>query len=401
LTTEVIHPGGAETFVLRLSNALRKSGHKVHIFIFYEELFNESLYKMFAPNVPLLHAHIPLQWLLSKIDALLFRLNIDISLRNFFIKRSLKKLIRREKINVIHSNLLKTDKICLDVAQDFGIPVVSTIHGDYLQFYDKTKKQQKIPLLNYLPKATDNLQNLDEIICISDKQLKFFTEHFDSNVKNKLLKIYNGYDGIVSENNTSLRYMLNIPDDDFVFGMVSRGIAEKGWEIAIEAFLQLNKPNTHLVLVGESEYLRALKNVYAAHPNIHFTGHSDKPLDWIHIMNVGLLPTLYASESLPTVIIEYLCCGIPSIASDAGEIVNMIQVGDKKAGITVPIQNNTISVDGVKAAMEKYISDKAYYNEHCKNAAECYAQFDMDKCLLAYYNAYDDALFAKKEAQQS
>lgn len=397
LATEVIHPGGAETFVLRLSNALQNCGHKVHIFIFYKDQLNEGLCKMYAPNVPLTTANIPFAWLLSKIDAGFFRLNIDISLRNFFIKRSLAKILKQEKTKVIHSNLLKSDKICLSVAAKSTIPVVTTIHGDYLQFYNKTQSKIPIPLLHYKEKAIKNIKELDEIVCISDKQLNFFHEKFEPIVQNKLAKIYNGYDGEPSPDAGSLRKVLGIPAEDFVYGMVSRGIPEKGWEVAIEAFIKLNRPNTHLILVGESEHLRALSSIYAANNNIYFTGHSDKPLDWINIMDVGLLPTTYPSESLPTIIIEYLCCGIPSVASDAGEIVNMLKIGDRKAGTVIPIVNNSVSVDGVMKAMDKYLTDKSYYNEHKNNALFCYSQFDMDKCIVSYYNVYYNTIVDKLE----
>lgn len=401
LATEVIHPGGAETFVLRLSNALKQRGHKVHIFIFYEDNFNEGLYKMFAPDVPLTIANIPFSWLMSKIDAALFRMNIDFSFRSFFIKRSLAKLIRKEKTKIIHSNLLKSDKICLQVASKFSIPVITTIHGDYLQFYNKTQSKIPIPLLHYKEKALKNIKELDEIVCISDKQLQFFNDKFEPIVRGKLAKIYNGYDGVPSPDARSLKKLLGIPENDFVFGMVSRGIAEKGWEVAIEAFLKLNAPNTHLVLVGESEYMRALSNSYSSYKNIYFTGHSDKPLDWIKIMDVGLLPTTYPSESLPTIIIEYLCCGIPSVASDAGEIVNMLQYEGKQAGLVVPIVNGSVSVDGVKDAMQRYLTDKQFYEEHKANAELCYNQFDMDKCLASYYNIYYNSILDKIEKQSS
>ncbi len=399
LATEVIHPGGAETFVLRLSNALKQCGHKVHIFIFYQDQFNEGLYKMFAPDVPLTTANIPFSWLMSKIDAALFRINIDFSFRNFFIKRSLNRLVKKEKTKIIHSNLLKSDKMCLQVASKYSIPVITTIHGDYLQFYNKTQNNIPIPLLHYKEKAIKNIKELDEIVCISDKQLQFFNDKFEPIVHGKLAKIYNGYDGVPSADAASLRKVLGVPEGDFVFGMVSRGIAEKGWEVTIEAFLKLNAPNTHLVLVGESEYMRALSNSYSTHKNIYFTGHSDKPLDWIKIMNVGLLPTTYPSESLPTIIIEYLCCGIPSVASDAGEIVNMLQFEGKQAGTVIPIKDGSVSVEGVKDAMQKYLTDKEFYQEHKSNAALCYNQFDMDKCVASYYSIYYNSILDKLEKQ--
>lgn len=391
LVTEVIHPGGAETFVLRLSNALRQKGHNVRIFTFYKHLFNEGLYKQFAEAVPITHADIPFPRLMGKIDSALFRLNINYSVRDTFIKHSLKKLVRAFAPTVIHSHLLKADKLCLQVAKGKNIPVVTTIHGDYLQFYNKTQQNIPIPLLQYAAKASYNLQHLAHVVCISDKQIQFFKQQFDNYTKGKISKIYNGYDGKVTGDAALLRRQLGIPENDFIFGMVSRGIAEKGWETAIKAFLQLNKPDTHLLLVGESEYLQTLKNIYSSHKNIHFTGQSDKPLEWIAMMDVGLLPTTYPSESLPTVIIEYLCCSIPSIASDAGEIVNMLQVEGKKAGIITPIENNTVQVNAVTAAMNQYMNDTALYNKHKKNAAACYEQFDMDKCIAAYCAVYENA----------
>lgn len=391
LATEVIHPGGAETFVLRLSRALQNAGHNVQIFIFYKAGFNEGLYKTFAPGVPLSFAAIPAESLISKIDSLLFKLKIDLSLRNVFIKKSLKQKIKEKGIQIIHSHLLKSDTICLAAAGN-ETPVVTTIHGDYLQFYNKLSAGIAIPLLNYDQKASGNLQGLSHIVCISDKQIQFFKEKFGEITHQKLSKIYNGYDGVPSNTSSALRASINIPADHFVFGMVSRGIAEKGWGPAIEAFIKMKQANTHLVLVGQSEYLDSLKEQYFAETNIHFIGHSDKPLDWIQGMDAGLLPTTYMSESLPTVVIEYLCCGIPVIASDAGEIVNMIQSDGKRAGIIVPIKDNAISIAELSDAMRSFAIDKTLYHTYKKNTADCYEQFDMNKCIEAYCSVYKNAI---------
>lgn len=391
LASEVIHPGGAETFILRLSQALHNSGHNVHVFVFYSELLNNDLCKLLAPGVTIVPAAIPASKMLRKIDSLFFRFKIDVGLRKFFIKKSLLQLIASHKTQVIHSHLLKVDELCLEVAGPQNIPVVNTVHGDYLQFFDKTARHIAIPLLNYHRKASSNLKQLSSVVCISDKQIVFFSQHFGNETKGKTVKIYNGYTGTVTNERNRVRESLGISQDEFVYGMVSRGIPEKGWQSAINAFIELNAPGSHLVLVGSSDYLSSLKQQYKDSKIIHFTGHADNPVNWINIFDVGLLPSTYPSESLPTVIIEYLYCNVPVIASNAGEIVNMTGQGSTPAGQIVTIADGKINDGELANAMKEYLYNKALYAQHKANAAACYEMFDMDKCVSAYSNIYSKA----------
>ncbi len=392
LASEVIHPGGAETFILRLAQALTKQGHDVRVFVFYNHLLNRELCKLLAPDVEIVAADIPAAGILGKIDGLFFRMGIDYSLRDIFIRSTLKKLIKKQKTNIIHSHLLKVDKLCLDVAATEHIPVVDTIHGDYLQFFEKTKKGIVIPLLNYARKAQSNLSRLAAVVCISDKQVDFFNKEFSKETKGKVSKIYNGYEGNITVQPAELKTQLGIAANDFVFGMVSRGIAEKGWQVAIDAFLQLDNNHTHLVLTGSGDYITSLKEKYQSEKRIHFTGHADNPINWINIFDAGLLPSTYPSESLPTVVIEYLYCGIPVIASDAGEIVNMTGQRNHPAGIIVPIKDGKVDVGQFSHAMNSYINNKELYSRHKENATTCYQMFDMNKCVAAYTQVYQEAI---------
>lgn len=396
LATEVIHPGGAETFVLRLASALQSAGHRVHLFIFYKQGFREALVKKMAPDVPLRFADIPAEWPLQKADGLFAKLGVDSGLRKTKIIQSLQNLIKETGAEVVHSHLMKSDEVCLAATKDLNIPVVTTIHGDYLQFFDKTKRGLPVTILDYNKKATANLKELKKIVCISDKQLKFFQKEFATETAGKLEKIYNGYESNAVPK-TCKREGLNIPENAFVFGMVSRGIADKGWERAIQAFKQLDNSGAHLILVGGGEHLEELQRKYGSEPRVHFAGHSDEPLEWIQGFDAGILPTTYPSESLPTVVIEYLYCGKPVIASEAGEIRNMIHQQGKEAGIILPLGTEKMTA-ALTEAMQSYLNNKNIYEQHKQNALPLFEAFRMDTCIRRYEAVYEASIVSKKTA---
>ena len=58
--------------------------------------------------------------------------------------------------------------------------------------------------------------------------------------------IYNGL--TVEEAPPRSKTELGLSENVFVFGMVARGIREKGWEFAISAFNKLENQDVHLVL---------------------------------------------------------------------------------------------------------------------------------------------------------
>ena len=393
LVTEVIHSGGAETFVLRLAKALLEQGHNPAVFSFYRGLSNEQLPEVFAPGVPVIYADIPADGVLSKADGLLFRANIDIRVRDWFIKRSLKKTIKEHCCDVLHSHLLKVDRVCVQVTEETGVPAVTTMHGDYLHFSADLKQNQRSNILNYRRHATKAIRGLKGVVCISDEQMDFMEEGFQEEAQGKLRKYYNGYPAVSWRYvNTNLRSELQIPENNFVFGMISRGVKAKGWDVAIEAFRLLDRVDVHLILIGGGAYIEELRLKYQHESRIHFLGQINDPLKWIPTFNVGLLPSTFASESLPTVIIEYLLFGKPVIATDVGEISKMISYEGKDAGVSIPLANGALPAKDVAAAMQQYIEDKTLYNQHKANALHCYQQFDMQQCVRNYEEVYRSAL---------
>ncbi len=390
VATEVIHPGGAETFLLRLSQALHKKGHEVLIFNLREDICHKTLKQTIAPDVS--HRSTQNRWgaLPRYADALFLKMNCPVSLHDYLAARSLQKLIDTFQPDIIHSHLFKTDVLCCAVAEKNNIPVVATMHGDYAMYYGNREKGINIRLPAFRKKLRQVLTQLRHIVCISGEQEDFFAGKMQSFMNHTLnfSKIYNGYSVPETPSAKVARTGLNIPENAFVFGMVARGIPSKGWEELITAFSRVKNDQCYLLLVGGSDYVDQLKEKHKTDKQIIFAGTVTNPLEWIKCFDVGILPSYFGSESLPTVIMEYLYCGKPVIATRIGEIPQMIRKDHHTAGMLVNITDGRTNIIQLQEAMLQLYKDHEHYGKLQKAAAPCFKQFDMDRCVAAYESIY-------------
>ena len=122
---------------------------------------------------------------------------------------------------------------------------------------------------------------------------------------------------------------------------------------------------------------------------VTFAGFSPDPVEWIERFDVGLLPTEFPHESLPTVVMEYLFCGKPVIATDVGEIGEMLRApGGGLAGTLLDFDDDQISTNQLAAAMQAYLDDPALRRRHAALAPAAFAKFDMGQCAAAYARLY-------------
>src|SRR5690606_17905321 len=273
----------------------------------------------------------------------------------------------------IHGHLIESDLVAVKLAQNTTIRTVATVHGDYI---GALKDKARLKEINHL------MKQLKEVVVISEEQKKILLKSYPA-IHTKLTKIYNGYP--LDKRDIPVE---NEAKDFFCFGMIARAIPEKGWEPLIKAFLKLDNDKLRLALYGEGAYLEELKNRYTD-KRIVFYGFTNEPLKSIASFDVGLLPSYYPAESLPTTIIEYLAMEKPVIATDVGEVRNMIAVKENlSAGIIIEETNKDKMVKPLYEAMKKMVEDKNFYEakkQACKTAFE---KFEMDKCIAAYTGLY-------------
>lgn len=382
LLTETLCAGGAETFVVRLANALTGAGHEVMIAVMNGEMVHAGVAKKINSAVEVERLFIPAKRALQRVDRLLRALRVDLPVVHLLQRLSLGAIIRRWMPDVVHSHLVKADWLAADLkARTKAFRHVLTHHGEQIAYAKRTADPQ---MLHYDRRVRAIIEQADGIALISDQQEQHFYEAYGVSSA-RVTRILNGYE--MPEGRTiSSSPEHCMPEGKLIFGMVSRGIPDKGWGEAITAFQRLGREDIALVLVGEGPFFAGLSE---PPPGVIVPGFSANPIEWICQFDVALLPTYYIGESLPTVIVEYLICGKPIIASDLGEIPKMMRApGGELAGLLVPHSNRERLVKKLTEAMRLLADDPALRKRTGRLAIEAAQKFDMTTCVAQYVKLY-------------
>lgn len=384
LVTETLYEGGAELFVLRLARKLRQMNIDADVLSLNGIHENKKLTAAYG-NVPVFRLSLPFQGLIEKIDRKLLQLGIDHSIKYGLQARVIKKKFIG-RYDVIHTNYIQVDQLFAKLNKKIKrFRQVVTVHGDYSAHWRNEELKKDRVWLNLMSKLEVLKENVDKWVVVSEEQKSFFLDKMKLPAT-KLAKIYNGFEPMTPDNEKEKGKV-------FTIGMLSRGEAQKGWQVLINAFLKMPE-DCQLVLAGDSEYLRQLKKKYEPHSNIIFTGFHPNPVELIRQFHVFVLPTLYPYESLPTVIIEALYCGVPVIATNVGEIKTMItdnQSGEK-AGMLLDLQDGKVSEDQLYQFLVKCYHDRNMLGQMGNRAKKMSQKFNMQECANAYLKIYKQAL---------
>jgi glycosyltransferase involved in cell wall biosynthesis len=384
--------GGSQSFALALAKGLSMEGSKIFVYDFNLPYKTKSLSEL---NSPLLMGN---QFELrgfNSVFLLMFEKYFSFVsllskaatyLVNIFRIRAFRKFVLENKINIVSSHLMAADTLASLAIQDLNVIHVATMHGSYEGFPSAINN----PIRNKV------FSRMDGIIYLTQRNIEFLNKLKVNTDKVEKRKIYNGYISSVFDTNPIDRNTLGLSPDDFVFIQVARGAADKGWRETCEAFLHLEKVSNRvkLILVGSGEALDILKEKYSKHANIIFYGYSGNPLPLIQLSDAGLLPSYYKGESLPNTIIEYLNYGLPVIASDIGEVRNMIGI-DTNIPAGFVLENSKLGPVDVNALFEKMellLNDNNIYHQLKNNAKMHFDKFSMKNCTRAYLDFFQKLL---------
>lgn len=371
--------GGAEWAFVRMAQALALR-HEVMAYVPYRCESSPALLSALNAHVRCYSLPLPDRWfhrLLYKMDLMLPMLRLEKRLHRWM----LKALHRRHDYAVVNTHLMSATQLACAALADVALPIVESDHGDYAI---------RMKLDAAMPEHHAIFSRLDGIACPSQANLAYIrTFPWKSGFKAAVIPYASARVARKSDRKSS---------PVFTFGLVSRGIAEKGWAEALAAFRELQKStflSVRLVFVGEGpEIARLRQEVDPTETTLVFAGHQSDPSGWIAEFDVGLLPSYFAAESLPNVVIECQAQGKPVIATAVGGIPEMLNPEGEDCGLLIPLHPATGRADVSKLAqaMRTLMQDQALYQKLSAAASRAFERYAPERCVEAYTELFQSVV---------
>ena len=165
---------------------------------------------------------------------------------------------------------------------------------------------------------------------------------------------------------------------------VSRLNKVKRIDILINALYQINKVHDmQLIIVGdgpEENELKKLSMKLNLEENVHFLGFRNDAIQWM--INSDVFVTASQVEGSPNSLIEAVCLGIPSIATDCPtgpkEILN-----NGAQGILIPMDSEKHMVDAIKLLIE----NQDLRNKFIKSSEISKLRYSSERIVNLYLDA--------------
>ena len=346
--------GGGEVFPIYLANELKRLGYPVTCIDFRGGNYDPDIRK---------------------------KLNKDVPLVELNDKRYLVSLIEAFGLDIIHSHETNVD--CA-VGESLGLvsccKQVVTLHGAY----ECLSKNRFHAVLAVVTKSVSCF------VYISDKNLIPFKHFFPSS---RFKKIGNGLPVVPVIPHK--RSELGIEEDAFCVTLVSRAMFEKGWLEAVEAVKMAVAHSVrpiHLILIGSGECYDYLCQATLP-PYIHLLGRKGDVRNYFALSDAALLPSRFKGESFPLVIIEALMSGVPVIASNVGEVKNMLtDEQGRRAGILFDLVEGKVPTDELARIILRLSSDKGVYDDLRRNVSSLAQRFTITATAQKYIEVYQEVM---------
>jgi glycosyltransferase involved in cell wall biosynthesis len=363
--TTVLHlstssgPGGAERMISTLTAALNQGQFRVIV-------------GLFRPG-----------WLQEECEVLGVRTFVMPLTGGFNLQwfRACLRLLRKERVALIHAHEFSAILCGWIVAKLAGVPLVATVHGKNY-FWEKLRRRVAYRLVSRQGTMITVSHDLKRFVCdkvgVAEKRVEV---------------IYNGVapaQTVTDEETQKCKAELGISGGYPVLGVVGSLYRVKGHRFLLEAMPELLRrwPKARLLVIGRGELEVALKEQaeeLAIGTNVHFLGMRQDVPRLLSVLDVFVLPSL--SEGLSLALLEAMVCGKPVVVTRVGGNPELVDHG--RTGLLVQSEDAKDLADN----LVKLLSDPEMMQQCGRQAAERVRQhFSVGHMVDRYRDRYASLL---------
>jgi glycosyltransferase involved in cell wall biosynthesis len=278
-------------------------------------------------------------------------------------------LLRRLRIDVVHSNLFEANLVSVLAATLARVPVIVTSeHGRNPWKSDAHRWVERAVISRLAQKR----------ICVSREILEIRRD-LDGIPESKLTHIPNGTEVDAGPRSS--------PGHTFVFGTIGRLVSAKDYGTLIKAMGRLRDKGypVHLYIVGDGPERPALESAIAAlslDSVIDLTGFQSDTRAWLGRFHAFVLSSV--REGQPMALLEAMASGLPIVATRVGAVPDTIEPGAE--GLIVEPGDPVRLAD----AMETLVLDEQRCQQLGESArARCRREFSIQATCDRYLQVYD------------
>jgi glycosyltransferase involved in cell wall biosynthesis len=234
----------------------------------------------------------------------------------------LAKYINATKPDTIHLNSSKAGIIgSLAAALSKHKPeVIYTVHGwVFMEPMSPFKKQFYI----FLERLASQWR--DKIIVLGEKEKQIALQYKICPEK-KLEIVHHAIQQFNLLTKKEAREKLNLPQDKKIIGTIANFFPSKGLSYLIEAAAKINNPDIIFAIIGdgtERHNYELLTTHYSLQTKLFLLGEKENAAQYLKAFDVFVLPSV--KEGAPYVILEAMAAELPIIATDVGNISEMMK----------------------------------------------------------------------------
>lgn len=312
--------GGISSYILNLAQGLIARGHKIYVASGGGE-WTARLEAQGAKSI-----YLPLRTKSIVSPKLLFA---------YFV---LKKIIKTERIDIMHAQTRVSSVLAFWVSQKTAVPFVSTAHG----FYQRRWGRYIFPGWGRF------------VIAISEPVRQHLIADFWLKPQRVKL-VHNGIDTSRRPSSVVRRPEAFGLKEGPVVGIIARLSEVKGHKYLITAIAKVMQdfPDVQLLCIGDGKIKKNLEQLSRSlkiEESVHFIPAASDTFEPLSVMDIFTMPSL--QEGLGLSIMEAMLLGVPVIASSVGGITSLIK--NNETGILVEAADS----EGLAQAIIDLLKDK-------------------------------------------